>query len=56
MRISGYHHSARDFSTAVSEAILALSLNFIPLPMLLNSPVDPVAGKETFSADINLLQ
>ena len=26
--ISGYHHSARNFSTAVSEAILALSLNF----------------------------
>ena len=53
--ISGYHHSARDFSTAVSEAILALSLNFYSSAHVVEFSSDYVAGKETFSADINLL-
>ena len=46
--ISGYHHSARDFSTAVSEAILALSLNFYSSAMLLNSPVITLQVKKPF--------
>ena len=48
--ISGYHHSARDFSTAVSEAILALSLNFYSSAHVVEFSSDYVAGKETFSA------
>lgn len=54
--ISGYHHSARDFSTAVSEAILALSLNFYSSAHVVEFSSDYVAGKETiFCLDINLL-
>ena len=53
--ISGYHHSARNFSTAVSEAILALSLNFYFSAHVVEFSSDYVAGKETFSADTNLL-